>query len=186
MFWIYYYLVLIGLNIVAYLVCIFFYIKNRNTDYKDLKYRKIKNGSIIKSIDNFYSDKKRIETLIEGKSLLYRKAQLSNKLSGRGTRKEIYFLVGSAILCGVISLFVDNDDCKRFLACIGVKTGENDKILMILLSILFVIIVIKLFNVAFNNMNDVRSESYRYELSHIESILDERVDLLKTSGEKSS
>ena len=41
-----------------------------------------------------------------------------------------------------------------------------------------------LFNKVYTSMDDVRSEAYRYELSHIEKILNDRINLNKPSEKR--
>ena len=184
MFWIYYYLVLIVINIIVSVVCIFFSVRKRNTDYDELDYDKIKKegGCIIEKIDDFYSKKEKIEGLIKSGSLLYRKAQLSNNLNEKGAKKEIFFLVGSAIVGELISSFIEISKVKEFLANIGIKIPDNGEGLIFLSAIVLVIVVIKLFNTVHNSMEDARSESYRYELSLIEKALSRHIKSSATNA----
>ena len=186
MFWIIYFLVLFVINMISTGICLVICLIKRNKDYRELNHRRIRKekGSYIERIDAFYSNGEKVESLIKSGSILYRKAKLSNKLKEKVAEKEVWFSIGSAVLSGLISSLFETDKITKILAGVGIVIPDNGEGIIFLRVLIFVMVAVMLFNIVQRSMDDVRSEAYRYELSHIEKILNDRINLNKPSKKR--
>ena len=186
MFWIIYFLVLFAINLISTGICLVICLIKRNKDYRELNHRRIRKekGSYIERIDAFYGNSEKIETLVKNGSILYRKAEISNILNEKVAKREVWFIIGSVLLSGLISSLFETDKITKILAGIGIVISNNGEGIIILRALIFVMVAVMLFNIVQRSMDDVRSEAYRYELSHIEKILNDRINLNKPSEKR--
>lgn len=124
---------------------------------------------IVKKIDEFYHDSRKVDELLKNKKLLYRKAELTNLLEERTTLRDAGIDLVIAFSCALASYFLEADalmeEVKKIFSCDC--TGWVIGVLLVG-SLLYVIIQ--------NGMEVVKTEAYRYELEYISKAIESHMD----------
>lgn len=114
-------------------------------------------------IDKFYGDKNKVNDILEGKTLLYRKAHLENNISESGLVKEIKVVFLSALFSVFITEIFD------------ILVPESKEIVSLVLYIILaaVTLIAILINI-FCTLEKSKEQFDRYEISVIDKVLENR------------